>query len=166
MAKVITFSRFFPKNHPKAGQPTHFVEKFVQSIKEQGYELPYIKSFPLAFLESLSTDQFIPKHHTIRGGNRWKVGDKFSPRVWSGKPYASPQIIIGPDITIQDCWDITINDTGLFFNSSVDSKIDPFRYSIETIAGHDGLSYDEFKSWFAIPFKGQIICWKKGLYHE
>lgn len=34
MAKVITFSRQFPSYHPKAGQPTYFVEKVLRSVCE------------------------------------------------------------------------------------------------------------------------------------
>ena len=32
MAKVITVSQKFPASHPKAGQPTHFVEKIWCSL--------------------------------------------------------------------------------------------------------------------------------------
>lgn len=32
MARVITFSRKFPSYHPKAGQPTHFVEQILNSF--------------------------------------------------------------------------------------------------------------------------------------
>ena len=32
MAKVITVSQKFPDSHPKAGQPTHFVEKIWSSL--------------------------------------------------------------------------------------------------------------------------------------
>lgn len=32
MAKVITFSRVFPSYHPKAGQPTYFVEAIYKAL--------------------------------------------------------------------------------------------------------------------------------------
>jgi hypothetical protein len=40
MAKVRTFSRFFPKGHPKSGQPTFFVEKFWKGLQTNGYSEP------------------------------------------------------------------------------------------------------------------------------
>jgi hypothetical protein len=98
MSKVITFSRVFPKYHPKAGQPTYFVEKFLSSINYKYYDEDR------QFNPRLSVDIFEPKHHTIRNGNRWKVGDKFSPRVWSGKPYNSKQIILSDDVEIKQIY--------------------------------------------------------------
>lgn len=35
--KVLTFSRQFPKGHPKAGHPTWFVEKVLNSIGGYDY---------------------------------------------------------------------------------------------------------------------------------
>jgi len=34
MARHIKFSRTYPAHHPKAGQPTYFVEKFLRSFIE------------------------------------------------------------------------------------------------------------------------------------
>lgn len=44
-------------------------------------------------LDDTISDQ---KHHTIRAGNRFKTGDYFSPRVWSGSPYNSKQLNMRP----------------------------------------------------------------------
>ena len=88
MSKVITFSRVFPAYHPKAGQPTGFVEKLWQSLLIVNKENEGFKSelFVLSRNEMLLkehshwwTTNPIPKNHTIRAGHRWKVGDKFSP---------------------------------------------------------------------------------------
>ena len=106
MSRVITFSRVFPAYHPKKGQPTYFVEKVLQSLKVQAYALP-TNVVPIISHEIL-LHNYSPKHHTIRSGNRWKVGNKFSPRVWSGKPYNSKQIIIAPDIEIKKIWDVKV----------------------------------------------------------
>lgn len=43
MAKVITFSRTFPSYHPKAGQPTYFVEKFYNSLFSRNNLMDYPK---------------------------------------------------------------------------------------------------------------------------
>jgi len=39
MSRVITFSRAFPKGHPKQGEPTHFVEQLVNSFQNHGYNI-------------------------------------------------------------------------------------------------------------------------------
>ena len=164
MSRVITFSRVFPAHHPKAGQPTFFVEKIWAS-----------RGFPEHFrtLESLKNEAFnyfskfkdVPKHHTIRQGRRWQVGQKFSPRVWSGKPYQSKQIIIGPDIEIVKTWDIDMirNENGTI-NVTIAKSLDP---RLNVVSANDGLSPEDFNDWFNTnpkfrkekKFVGQIICW-------
>ena len=153
MSKVITFSRVFPKYHPKAGQPTGFIEKIFHSI---------YKDKPSMFFDAKLGDIWLDphltgvKHHTIRNGNRWKVGDKFSPRVWSGKPYASKQITIAEDLEIKQIFNFSkdlISDkwyvNGVEMSSA--ERID--------LAENDGLLYKDLLSWFQKPFNGQIICW-------
>lgn len=68
-----------------------------------------MKTIPKELEEVFNHDKFIngfSKEHTIRKGKRWKVGDKFSPRIWSGKPYKSKQIILAPDTEIKQVFDI------------------------------------------------------------
>lgn len=153
MSKVLTFSRTFPAHHPKAGQPTFFVEKILQSLsKDRIFHTPDdLKTNPQATMKV-----FQPKHHTIRAGNRFKIGDKFSPRVWSGKPYCSPQIIIAPDITVEKVWKFEIRG-GTVLIDDVEINAD----KINRIALNDGLDIDDFWKWFKYPqpFTGQIICW-------
>ncbi len=155
MSKVITVSRVFPKYHPKAGQPTYFVEKICVSLLMDLKSI-YTADTPKEFLQSLSKDFFHAKHHTIRAGKRWKTGDKASIRVWSDKPYRSPQIAIAPDvelvikdIEINRLWEIWIDG----------EKVDAIQ--IEYLAQNDGLKYLEMVSWFApsLPFSGQILIW-------
>ena len=113
------------------------------------------------------------KSHTIRAGNRWKVGDWFSPRVWSGKPYQSKQIIIAPDIEVKSVQEIKIEvdkdyvcvliDNWPFFeeNKNMVTQIEAF----ETLAKNDGLTLADMKAWFKYPqsFTGQIICWNENI---
>ena len=106
MSRVLTFSQAFPSRHSKEGEPTFFKEKIWACLADtiEGFKIPdhcvdwnwhaYYNAYP--------------KGHTLRAGRRWKAGDKFSPRVWSGKPYASKQIIIAPDIELVNVWDIEI----------------------------------------------------------
>lgn len=149
MARVIIFSRVFPYYHPKAGEPTYFVEKLWQSIGQCFFD-----QVPGCVLGN-----FEPKHHTIRSGKRWKAGDKFSPRIWSGKPYTSKQIIIAPNIEIKKVWDIEMDENGIF---AINGK---YVDDNETLAQNDGLTEIELFHWFMPDyhnpktFNGQIICW-------
>lgn len=154
MSKVIIFSTKFPSYHPRKGEPTFFVEKIFKSLgiskdkisEEFGHE-------------------FNPKHHTIRAGNRWKVGDKFSPRIWSGKPYRSKTITIAPDIEVKKVWDFEMDFNGIYAVNGI--YIDPRKY--KSLAKNDGLTEDDMFNWF-MPnynkpkdFSGQIICWNKSI---
>jgi len=178
MSKVLTFSRTFPAYHPKKGQPTHFVEKIWKFLHDNT-EFPYgsgdiidayDKAFPIVFNLEENIHNHKPKGHTVRSGHRWKVGDKFSPRVWSGKPYQSKQIIIAPDIEVKKVWDFEmkpsnfIDECRFFINGN---EI-VFHGLFDRVAQNDGLNRLEFAHWFCgpdlmsnkrKPFSGQIICW-------
>ncbi len=161
MSKVITFSRKFPAYHPNAGSPTNFVEQILNSIAVKSKNgivdldllLPNTKKIINDFYLLASINQ---KHHTIRSGNRFKVGDKFSPRVWSVKPYCSKQFQIATDIEIVKIWAFEIDIEGVFYING--KYID---VTSSNIPKNDGLSVDDFLEWFPVgkPFKGQIICW-------
>lgn len=177
--RVITFSRTFPKKHIREGEPTEFVEKIWQGLH----------TFPLALdeyanhvpelegeLKNHYTKIYDPKWHTIRSGNRWKVGDWFHPRVWSGKPYASKQVDISLPIEIKKIWSIQIIQYPERWSFYLDGKpveegrddfdIDQFA---EELALNDGLSVPDFISWFQLHpkktavagFNGQILCWNE-----
>ena len=167
MAKVITFSQKFPSYHPKAGQPTYFVEAFYKSLF-------VMKCLPKELEESFNHEVFLngmTKHHTVRSGNRFKKGDFFSPRVWgtdvnpkSGKSgaYHSKQIILSHDTEIKNVWDIEINEAT---EISINGKFISYGWEVE-LANNDGLSWQEFNDWFSkLPFKGQIICWNDEVYY-
>lgn len=160
MAKVITFSRTFPSYHPKAGEPTYFVEKFWTSIQ---VPVPCSKDQDQLSdeMSRLLMNDFRPKHHTIRKGNRFKVGEKFSPRVWSDKPYRSKQLILADDVQIVKIFNFAIDENGMFYIDGRFLKRKLYRL----LAINDGLMFSELSDWFipnqdkVVPFKGQIICW-------
>ena len=164
MSRVITFSRVFPKYHPKAGQPTYFVEKLWESIGLPNKE--YCFNLPDEYQNFMRADssEVWAKHHTIRNGNRWKVGDKFSPRVWSDKPYNSKQIILCEDLEVKKVFDFEIKivevDEGFSLKWFLNHKKVSPDFIME-IAENDGLLLEDFIAWFQFPksFKGQIICW-------
>lgn len=157
MSKVITFSRVFPVYHPKAGQPTNFIEKIYAGLADiyEDFKIPNDANDFWDFHEYYNSK---PKFHTIRGGNRWKVGDKFSPRVWSGKPYNSKQIILAPDIEVKKVWSFSKDLISKnFYLNGIEVQPD----SLLEIAKNDGLEIAELLLWFQYPkpFNGQIICW-------
>lgn len=166
MAKIITFSRYFPAYHSKKGQPTYFVEKFLKgrpnTIESEAWnpEKSLIEQLPMA-LDMWA--EFKPKYHTIRAGKRWNEGDYFSPRVWSDKPYKSKMITIAPDTEIIKIWSFKIRE-GLFFINNHRLLLEN-DYILYDIAHNDGLTRAELFEWFKYPnyFDGQIICWNKSV---
>jgi len=167
MSRVITFSRTFPKYHYKAGQPTFFVEKIWDATA-----LPYVGDLHGLATEMINfmrrgSDQIWPKLHTIRAGHRWSLGDTFSPRVWSGKPYNSKQIIIAPDIEIVKIWDFEIDNGAIVINGDYEfwgGEMSDHDLLAE-IAKNDGLDSTDLLDWFKYPdpFDGQIICWNENI---
>lgn len=178
MSKVSTFSRTFPSYHPKKGQPTYFVERILNELNIAYRNDDYLQdllvlntkniangkltfedleAFYLSLKETITTD----KLHTIRGnepskfkGNRFKVGDKISPRVWFGKPYNSPQIIFCNDIEVKKTFDFEIVNGKYGIGDMLYNDIE-----ITKVANNDGLILLDFINWFPKSFKGQIICW-------
>jgi hypothetical protein len=173
--KVLTCSRTFHKDHPKKGQPTWFVEKIYKSIwgAHEGSTNPlhpyweqYDQAFPVTGDFNENIHQHQPKHHTIRAGSRWKVGDMISLRVWSDKPYRSKQIEFA-QVEVKKVWSIEIN----VIQTSPVIIIEGKRLTYEAgkeLASNDGLSLTDFIGWFSIHpkkksqlFTGQIICWSE-----
>ncbi len=177
MSRVITFSRTYPSYHPRKGQPTYFVEKIWDSlglplhqptILANGLNEEYLN------FQRLGDDLIWPKHTTVRAGHRWKAGDWFSPRVWSGRPYNSKQIIIAPDIQIKKIWNLDIKKQDDSWNVILDGINIYFEGShslggsdkINWIPKNDGLVTSDFFDWFKWTkqeFSGQIICWNENI---
>ena len=125
MSKIITFSLTFPAYHPKAGQPTYFVEKLWNSFNVKALGETFLMDYSDEILLKLNKDKpydllrsftdslqvkdrelLGEKHHTIRAGNRFVAGEMFSPHVWSASPYKSKQITIAPDIEVKKVYPI------------------------------------------------------------
>lgn len=168
MAKVITFSRHYPAYHIRKKDHTFFVERLLNSFPIKG-NLPELNEhidgkLYFAFVNSLSDDNLPPKHHTVRRGKRYKKGDWFSPRVWSGTPYHSKQIIIAPLQQITEVYDFDITEDGKYL---INGKEVNFKKLI-TIAQNDGFEFlDDFELWFNLKkrqsFSGQVICWNSNI---
>lgn len=192
MAKVVTFSTGFPAYHPKSGEPTNFVAGFQNSFnptirgetffadfyddfKSVKGDVPFSKIWEIRdTVNKFRTHNIrFKKYHTIRSGKRFKKGDYFSPRIWSAKPYKSPQIIVGPDTEIKQIWDISIFPNGNVYIHGGDAKINTATYLdshfMRKVAKNDGLELQELINWF-VPkpdnfkgFEGQIICWNENV---
>lgn len=171
--KVLTFSRYYPKGHRRAGDATFFMEKILCGIGVTMKTLPpHLNGIINDFQMILEPGEH--KHHTIRGGNRWKVGDMASLRVWSGKPYSSKKIEFA-QVEVKKTWTFEIKplpfEPGVFIDGKLycnfshgDSK------NIQKLAAYDGLSVEDFVSWFSIhpkkkeqEFYGQVICWNENI---
>lgn len=165
------FARYFPSYHPRKGEPTYFVEKIVHSLHQNGYTdklNEFGRTIPMEFIYTLCADvREEPKHHTIRAGHHVKPGDFLRMSVWSGKPYASKQIIIAPDVEVKKTWDFEFEPGYFSVNGRIyDGEIESHHELLEEIAANDGLGYIDFKDWFLMAPKKkgdskekQIICW-------
>jgi hypothetical protein len=160
MAKVRTLSRTFMKGHPKAGQPTYFVERMLRSlINEQGKAISgSFNDFEKLELEKEELERDFEKGHTIRMGRHFKPNDELTLAVWSGKPYRSKQIKlwIGPiraidiDVIIEEHYD------------ELYLSLRPGHIKLKELAKNDGLSLEDFRHWFNLPVgehAAQILIW-------
>ena len=160
MSKVITFSRVFPKHHKRHLQDTFFVSSIVLSLLNEEYK-PSIYNTKLCSEDDLVFSW--PKHHTIRSGNRFKVGDKFHARIWSDKTYRSKQIEICSDVLIKKIYSFSkdlISDDFYLNGKKLNNN------QLNIVASNDGLLIDDFLSWFNKPFNGQIICWSDAIDYD
>lgn len=170
MAKARTFMRNFGSENPN--RQTFFVEKILnslnidytsqhyydnlielnqQKIRERKLSEEEIKLFH----QSLNYSIEGTKIHTIRDGFHFKSGDYFSPRIWTGKPYNSVQIVFHEDLQIMSTQTFAVNDNKDWI---VDGKILSTKACFK-IAAADGLNYIDMRSWFKNPMIGQVIAW-------
>lgn len=166
MAKPILFSLTFPSYHPRAGQPTFFVEKIWLLLAQKGDAKAETELASFRESEMATQAELFPKSHTIRKGHRWKPFEKFSPRIWSGPAYRSKQIAFANELTVQSVWDILILPSYEVF---INGQLYGFYGSpeVDQLALHDGLSPQDFRAWFSkLPFDGQIICWDTEINYE
>lgn len=152
---VVLLSERFLKGHPKAGQPTYFKQKFENAL----YKYPYSTITRYDGDGNKQPDILIDnkKIHTIR--NNYPLWEKrinevlqgkaiISLRVWEDKPYRSKQRII-KDLTVSDGVGIQLLDCDKPFAWEIDEKgLD--KSIMSTLANNDGLSYEDFDSWFDI----------------
>jgi hypothetical protein len=166
MARVITFSRHFPATHPSKGEKTRFVERiwsgllpmFNRKLMHSWLDEHDGVLWDISYVDWLIKNQVPPKIHTIRKGCRFKKGDDFSFRVWSGNPYASKQVQFAPDLFVIDT--PRFKTDGLHYYVNNERKWG----QSSMLADNDGLLLADFAAWFPEPMEGQIILWHKNPY--
>lgn len=173
---VRTFSRVYPKNHSKSGEPTYFVEKILRGFWDGkdwlNDEVKKYANFYANRMDLHNVSQYAPKWHTIRAGHWFKPGDYFIPRVWSGEPYRSKQIQFTPPIEVKKTWDFILDEHGTPSINEVYlfDEHNNQNWSFEKLSSNDGLSESDMIEWFNCHpkkkseiFDGQIICWNSNI---
>lgn len=134
---IITLSKYFLANHKRAGEETHFKEKFLLGQGLTDYDTPSLV-----------------KIHTIRANYPlWEKRIKevqegraiLSIRQWTGKPYRSKQVEIAT-LTAEDgvgLQRLEFTDCRLRF-----PYVDSEWTSMVSLAKNDGLSLNDWVGWF------------------
>ena len=144
----IMVSRNFPSTHPKAGQPTFFVEKICKALSIEP-PTPYGGWDAWETKELLKAD---PKLHTIR--LNWELWQKrfeeiaagkayLSLRYWLDLPYKSPQQEFARLTTTDGIGIQKLSFPLGIFIDDYDADL-----SIGEIAKNDGLTMQDFGGWF------------------
>jgi hypothetical protein len=128
---VIILSKHFLANHKRAGEETHFKEKFLNGAKLHTIRANY----PL----------WERRIKEVQAGNA-----VLSVRQWTGKPYRSKQVEIAR-LTAKD----GVGIQKLSFDKDKDGvssfkffDIDGRCFDRKTLANNDGLSLEDWEEWF------------------
>lgn len=130
---VITLSKTFPAWHPRKGEPTEFLEKFLNGQTGKGNA----------------------KLHTIRANYPlWEKRIRevqngkavLSVRQWSGRPYASKQVTVA---TLSADDGVGIQQLRLINVYGCNRPIVGIGdVNFHGLSKNDGLSYQDWKAWF------------------
>ena len=132
---VLMVSRYFAKDHIRAGAETFFVEKIFKARKKP---VPYVTIDPKLHTVRLNYELWEKRFKEIDAGTAY-----LSLRYWLDKPYKSPQEEF---LRLDNTHGIGIQKLGFslgVFIDDVDSDV-----GIHHIAKNDGLEWEDFKSWF------------------
>ena len=138
---VITLSQNFPAKHPRKGEPTNFNNQLLNAVWR-------------AHNMSVGFQQFGMKLHTIRANYPlWqkrfaqiRAGKAIlSVRYWTGKPYCSKQMEICK-LSAKD--GIGIQKLEYYRRDLCYPSVDTFPQECNAIAANDGLSWENWHSWF------------------
>ena len=121
---VLTVSRNFPATHPKSGEATGFISGILDGVK-----IHTIRD---------NVDLWSKRATEINAGR-----GVLSIRVWSGMPYRSKQIEV-IELTSIGIQTVAVS---LFGKITVDKDR---VVSLHSLSANDGLSIEEFSSWFGV----------------
>lgn len=149
----LSFSRTFPTTHPKAGEPTYFVEKINNAIGDT-------ESCNVVVHTRNGVLDIWHKIHTCRGNYaRWAkiMSEVQAGRAvidlyyWDGKPYGKgvKQVVFATLDKNSRCGVQKLEFYGSFFNTNwVVGQSQLPDQLLSTISKNDGLSLEDFKAWF------------------
>lgn len=152
---VITLSRHFLANHKRAGEETHFKEKFLLGQGCPDCDKPQdLSGVNISDCNGCVNACSLPKLHTIRANYPlWEKRIKevqdghavLSIRQWSEKPYCSKQVEIAR-LTAE-------NGVGVqkleFYNNTLGLCHIGIVYQRKyELAHNDGLSFEDWEEWF------------------
>lgn len=134
----------FPATHPRKGEETFFVEKI-----ENNENLSCMSAITRIF----SATEFGVKIHTIR--SNYPLWEKRMQEVqegravielfyWDDKPYRSKQIVFATLDKDSGCGVQKLFCDDYLYSALIDGK----RCSFDSIPENDGLSHQDFESWF------------------
>lgn len=134
----LVISRKFPVKHPRAGQTTGLIEKLLKGAK-----IHTIRD---------NIEYWAGKVAKVNAGQMY-----ISAKMWLDRPYNSPQQEMRR-ITKAGLQTIEMD----YRNGRLSVQIDGRKYTeLETLAGNDGLSLEDFIGWFfpdgRTHYKGAII---------
>ena len=195
---TINFTKTWPKSMGRklSGKPTFFAEKILKTLVDGG--VPGIEASLREFagLPNHVTDvelfkhfnQFTPKKHTIRGGDRWNAGQVIHFKQWTGEPYNSKTYNFAPLVRCVSAERVRIRwgeehgiktmlvDIEKHNLGRVDWKREGWVQFHEDgtttdwgimhdLAINDGFdNIEDFAKWFDHDFTGQIIHWTNTRY--
>lgn len=153
---VLALSRHFPANHKRAGEETHFKEKFLLGQGCPDCASPQdLSGINISDCNSCVRACSFPKLHTIRANySLWEkrineVQEEravLSIRQWGGNPYRSKQEEIAK-LTAADGVGIQRLD---IFDLMRPVKVDGRLVDLMDLAHNDGLSFSDWYDWFRL----------------
>lgn len=152
---VLMLSEVFPKTHKRAGELTHFKEKFLLGQGCPDCASPQdLSGINISDCNGCVRACSFPKLHTIRANfPLWKKRIKevqegqavLSIRQWTGKPYCSKQVEIAKLTTTNGVGvqKLEFIDYNIYF-----PKIGYALISDSKLSSKDGLTLDDWREWF------------------
>ncbi len=124
-------AEYFPKHHKRAGDFTDFCMKIKHHIKTHTIRYNY--------------DLWERRISEVEKGKAY-----ISVRIWDDKPYRSPQLEI---FRFDNTHGVGIEAVDFPLNAVVNDCVD---VPLKIIAYNDGLTTNDFKSWFNKPTKSRM----------